>query len=410
MKYHIKAPVGLLQSVVRLPASKSISNRILILNALSEYPGEVRNLSDSDDTEVLRQALQSGASHIDVRAAGTAMRFLTAYLSGRQGRWTLTGTERMKNRPVKILADALQTLGAQIEYAEKDGFPPLRIDGRRLRGGEVRLDGSVSSQYISALLMVAPLMTDGLKLHLTGKLISKPYLRLTIQLMRRFGVNVLEEGQTFIVLPQAYAAVPFAVEPDWSAASYWYEMAALSDQASIELKGLSADSLQGDAAIVSLFGRLGVETVFTSQGVVLGRKARMQPQEMVCDFADIPDMAQTFAVTCAALDIPFSFSGLQSLKIKETDRLKALVNELAKFGYKVQERDGCILTWDGSRCETPGAPVVATYEDHRMAMAFAPMAMRCAGGIRMADIEVVSKSYPGFWDDLRTAGFQLSEI
>jgi 3-phosphoshikimate 1-carboxyvinyltransferase len=410
MTYHIKAPFGAMRPAVRLPASKSISNRILLLNALSEYPCEISNLSDCDDTGAMLRALQSGESHVDVGAAGTAMRFLTAYLSGRRGQWTLTGTERMKNRPVKILVDALRTLGAKIEYAEKDGYPPLRIEGRRLPGGEVWLDGGVSSQYISALLMIAPMMRDGLKLHLTGNLISKPYLRLTVRLMRCFGATVLEEGQTFTVSPQRYAPVPFTVEADWSAASYWYEIAALSERAEIELNGLSADSLQGDAAIAPLFDRLGVETVYTPQGVALRRRQQTLPQEMVCDFTDIPDMAQTFAVTCAALGIPFSFSGLQSLKIKETDRLTALCAELRKFGYGLEEHDGSILTWDGSRGEAESAPVVATYEDHRMAMAFAPMAICFAGGIRMADIEVVSKSYPGFWDDLRMAGFHVEKM
>lgn len=410
MQYHIKAPSGVIQTAVQLPASKSISNRVLILNSLSGHPCEIQNLSDCDDTEVMLRALQSDEPHIDIRAAGTAMRFLTAYLSGREGQWTLTGTERMKNRPVKILAEALRSTGAKIDYAEKEGFPPLQIDGRRLQGGEIWLDGSVSSQYISALLMVAPLMINGLKLHLKGNPISKPYLRLTLQLMRQFGVTVCEDGQSFTVHPQSYTSIPFTVESDWSAASYWYETVALSEQAEIELNGLLADSLQGDAAIVPLFDRLGVETVFTPQGVTLKRKKRTQRQEMICDFTDIPDMAQTFAVTCAALDIHFHFSGLQSLKIKETDRLAALGNELRKFGYVLEERDGSILSWNGSRCEAESAPVVATYEDHRMALAFAPMAIRFVDGIQMANIEVVSKSYPHFWDDLRYAGFHIANI
>jgi 3-phosphoshikimate 1-carboxyvinyltransferase len=317
----------------------------------------------------------------------------------------------MKNRPIKMLVDALRTAGAKIEYTEKAGFPPLQIEGKRLQGGEIRLDGSVSSQYISALLMIAPRMDDGLKLHLTGNPVSKPYLRLTVQLMRRFGATVLENGQTFTVPPQQYTPVPFTVEADWSAASYWYEIAALSECAEIELSGLSSDSLQGDAAIVPLFDRLGVETVFTPQGVTLRRKQRVRHHHtMVCDFTDIPDMAQTFAVTCAALDIPFFFSGLQSLRIKETDRLSALVNELRKFGYRPEARDGSILAWDGSRGEADGMPVVATYEDHRMAMSFAPMAMRFAEGIRMDNIEVVSKSYPGFREDLRKAGFVVTKV
>jgi 3-phosphoshikimate 1-carboxyvinyltransferase len=378
----------------------------LLLNALSERPQEIRNLSDCDDTEVMLQALRSGKADIDIKAAGTAMRFLTAYLSGKDGLWTITGTERMKNRPVKILAEALTALGADIHYMEKAGFPPLQITGHPLQGGDVSLDGSVSSQYISALLMVAPLMKNGLQLHLTGDLISKPYLQLTVRLMEQFGVVVTEEGQTFTVPPQSYAPVPFTVEADWSAASYWYEMAAVSGQAEVELQGLFPGSLQGDAAIVPLFDRLGVETVFTPSGVILKRKERTQQELLRYDFTDIPDMGQTLTVTCVMLGIPFCFSGLQSLKIKETDRLAALRADLRKFGYPLTEREGRILEWHGERCDAASSPVVATYEDHRMAMSFAPLAMQYPEGVRIAHPEVISKSYPHFWEDLCRAGFR----
>jgi len=408
MNYHIKAPVGKWRTAVRLPASKSISNRALILNALSERPCAVDNLSACDDTDVMQRALQSGSPDIDVRAAGTAMRFLTACLSCGEGVHRLTGTDRMKQRPVKILVDALRSLGAQIEYLEKEGFPPLRIEGRTLKGGEISLDGSVSSQYISALLMVAPLMTDGLKLHLSGNVISRPYLNLTIRLMRQFGATVTEDGPTLAVPPQQYRPTPFTVEPDWSAASYWYEAVALSDDAETLLEGLSGDSLQGDSAIVPLFDRLGVETVFTPSGAMLRRRERTAERPFAVDFTDMPDMAQTFAVACTALGIPFAFSGLHSLRIKETDRLSALVNEFRKFGYPVRSGDGT-LEWDGRQCRIQASPVVATYEDHRMAMAFAPWALRIADGVRMADVGVVSKSYPRFWDDLRSAGFDITE-
>ncbi|MDR1676174.1 MAG: 3-phosphoshikimate 1-carboxyvinyltransferase [Tannerella sp.] len=407
MNYVIHAPAGL-KAAIALPASKSISNRALILSALSPYPQEIRNLSDCDDTEVMRHALRSGTADINVGAAGTAMRFLTAYLAGKAGTWTITGTERMKNRPVKILADALLSLGAGITYPEKEGFPPLRIEGRPLPGGEVTLDGSVSSQYISALLMVAPVMRNGLRLHLTGEVISKPYLRLTVGLMKQFGVKVEESGRTWTVAPQSYTAVPFTVEPDWSAASYWYEMAALCEGAEIRLAGLSRESLQGDAAIVPLFERLGVETRFLPDGAVLKRTAPPSCNRLELDLTDMPDMAQTLTATCAALGIPFHFSGLQSLKIKETDRLAALRTELHKFGCQLTEQDGRILEWNGERCTAEDAPVIHTYEDHRMAMALAPLALVCPGGVRVACPEVVSKSYPHFWDDLRRAGFSVA--
>ncbi|MDR1937040.1 MAG: 3-phosphoshikimate 1-carboxyvinyltransferase, partial [Tannerellaceae bacterium] len=269
MNYLITAPGGAIRTSLRLPASKSISNRVLILHALSDSPYGIENLSDSDDTRVMQDVLRSDASDFDIRAAGTAMRFLTAFLSKIVGEWTLTGTERMRNRPVKLLVDALNALGARIEYMEKEGYPPLRIFGSALRGGEITLSGGVSSQYISALLMVAPLMQRGLTLHPEGGLVSAPYVNLTVQLMRQFGAEVGWEGQTIRVPPGAYRPVPFTVESDWSAASYWYAMAALSPQAEIRLQGLFKDSLQGDAAGAGLFTRLGVETEFTAEGVRL---------------------------------------------------------------------------------------------------------------------------------------------
>ena len=409
MDYLIKAPDNL-RTTVHLPASKSISNRILFLNALSTNPQEIQNLSDCDDTNVMLHALQSRHPDIDIRAAGTAMRFLTAYLAGQKGQWTITGTERMKNRPIRILVDALNNLGARIEYLDKEGFPPLKIDGRTLEGGEVSFDGGISSQYISALLMAAPCMANGLRLHLTGNIISKPYIRLTIWLMKEFGVSVFEEGQSFIVPPQSYTSVPFTVESDWSAASYWYEMVSLLDKVEVTLTGLFSVSSQGDSHIVELFSQLGVETTFTPEGVMLKRKERTMVRPFVVDFTDIPDMAQTFVVTCAMLDVPFYFTGLQSLKIKETDRLSALRVELSKLGYLIAEQDGKILQWNGERTESIASPLIQTYEDHRMAMAFAPLALRYPNGIQIANIEVVSKSYPCFWKDLSEAGFSITEL
>jgi len=409
MDYLIKAPVKL-STTVHLPASKSISNRVLLLNALSGVPQKIHNLADCDDTNVMTHALQTQQSEIDIKAAGTAMRFLTAYLAGKSGSWTITGTERMRNRPVKILVDALNELGAYIKYMDKDGFPPLQINGCLLKGGEVWLDGGISSQYISALLMAAPLMENGLRIHLTGKIISKPYLQLTIRLMNEFGVVVSVDGQTFSVRPQHYFPVPFTVESDWSAASYWYEMVAFSDDAEVTLTGLFANSLQGDAHIVRLFDSLGVETTYIPNGVVLKRKERNIDFPFVYDFTDMPDMAQTFAVTCAMLDIPFCFSGLQSLKIKETDRLTALKTELSKLGFLLTEQDGHILQWKGEYTEPIVSAVIHTYEDHRMALAFAPIAIRRADGINIANCEVVSKSYPHFADDLLKADFQLSHL
>lgn len=404
MNYVIHAPAASWKTSVQLPASKSICNRALILNALSYSPYEIQNLSDCDDTDVMVKALNSNDSHFDVKAAGTAMRFLTAFLSKVVGKWTITGTERMKNRPIRILVDALNAVGAKIEYLEKEGFPPLRIMGSALQGGEISLDGGVSSQYISALLMIAPLMEKGLTLHLQGKVISKPYIHLTLQLMKQYGVESEWVGSTIKVAPQSYRPLPYTVESDWSAASYWYEMMALSQQAEIELKGLFKESLQGDAAGAKLFAQLGVATDYKAGGVVL-RKNGNVCQKLIYDFVNEPDLAQTFVTTCAFMDIPFRFTGLQSLKIKETDRIEALKCELRKLGYVLTDTNGSILEWNGERCEPEAHPVITTYEDHRMAMAFAPASLVRKEGIEIAHPEVVSKSYPHFWENLESAGF-----
>ena len=404
MNYVIHAPAASWKTSVQLPASKSICNRALILNALSYSPYEIQNLSDCDDTDVMVKALNSNDSHFDVKAAGTAMRFLTAFLSKVVGEWTITGTERMKNRPIRILVDALNAVGAKIEYLEKEGFPPLRIMGSALQGGEISLDGGVSSQYISALLMIAPLMEKGLTLHLQGKVISKPYIHLTLQLMKQYGVESEWVGSTIKVAPQSYRPLPYTVESDWSAASYWYEMMALSQQAEIELKGLFKESLQGDAAGAKLFAQLGVATDYKAGGVVL-RKNGNVCQKLIYDFVNEPDLAQTFVTTCAFMNIPFRFTGLQSLKIKETDRIEALKCELRKLGYVLTDTNGSILEWNGERCEPEAHPVITTYEDHRMAMAFATASLVRKEGIEIAHPEVVSKSYPHFWENLESAGF-----
>lgn len=408
MKYLIKAPEERLRASVQLPASKSISNRALILNALSYSPYDIQNLSDCDDTEVMVKALNSDSRDFDIKAAGTAMRFLTAFLSKIVGEWTITGTERMKNRPIKLLVDALNSLGARIEYMEKKGYPPLRIFGSALQGGEISLAGGVSSQYISALLMIAPLMENGLTLHLEGNIISRPYINLTLQLMEQFGVKATWNGQTIKILPQEYKPIRFTVESDWSAASYWYSIMALSKNAEIELLGLFKNSLQGDAAGAKLFAQLGVGTAFTDRGVVLKYNGNVT-KKLIYNFVNEPDLAQTFVVTCVLLNIPFRFTGLQSLKIKETDRIEALKTELRKLGYLLTDSNDSILEWNGERCEPEADPIIATYEDHRMAMAFAPAALVLPKGLKVADPEVVTKSYPAYWEDLRRAGFALIE-
>lgn len=405
MRYTISAP-SQVKATIQLPASKSISNRALIIEALAKGDCPPENLSDCDDTRVMVRALTGNNNVIDILAAGTAMRFLTAYLSVTPGTSTITGTQRMQQRPIQLLVNALRELGAQIEYAGQEGFPPLRISGQELNGGELTLKGNVSSQYISALLMVGPVLANGLLLHLSGEIISRPYINLTLQLMKEFGASASWVSETDIhVLAQSYRSVPFKVESDWSAASYWYQIAALSEQAEIELLGLFSHSYQGDSRGAEVFARLGVDTEFTDRGVKLTKKGKL-PERLDEDFIDIPDLAQTFVVTCVLLHIPFRFTGLQSLKIKETDRIAALKAELKKLGYVLGEENDSVLFWSGERCEPEAIPVIHTYEDHRMAMAFAPAAL-CLPELIIAEPQVVSKSYPGYWDDLREVGFGI---
>lgn len=395
------------KSTVTLPASKSISNRALILNALSYSPHTPQNLSDCDDTRVMVEAFDSAGNKFDIGAAGTSMRFLTAFLSKIGGVWEITGSERMKNRPIGILVEALRTLGAQIEYLEKEGFPPLRITGRALRGGDLEMNGNVSSQFISAILMIAPTMRDGLTLRLKGEIISTPYIKMTLGMMAEFGIRSEWEGNTIRIEPQDYKEIPYVVESDWSAASYWYEIASLAPGSDIFLKGLREESLQGDSAIAGFFKPLGVETEYLADGV------RLTSKESTCgryelDLTDQPDLAQTLVVTCALKGIPFKITGLQTLKIKETDRILALKQELAKLGYLVTDSEDRILEWNGERTTVTAEPAIDTYEDHRMAMAFAPAAL-AYGPIRINEPKVVSKSYPSFWKDLKEAGFEIIE-
>lgn len=406
MRYQLTAPSEV-KATIQLPASKSISNRALIIHALSGGSDAPANLSDCDDTRVMIKALTGNEEVIDILAAGTAMRFLTAYLSATPGTHTLTGTQRMQQRPIQILVNALRQLGAQIEYAGNEGFPPLHICGTELTGDEITLKGNVSSQYISALLMIGPVLKHGLQLHLTGEIISRPYINLTLQLMKEFGaVATWTSDQSISVEPRPYRSVPFTVESDWSAASYWYQIAALARAAEIELTGLFRNSYQGDSRGAQLFAKLGVETQYTDRGVRLIKKGAL-PTRLDEDLVDIPDLAQTFVVTCALLDIPFRFTGLQTLKIKETDRIAALKAELAKLGYVLRDENDSILVWDGERCEPQETPVIKTYEDHRMAMAFAPAAIRYPH-MQIAEPQVVSKSYPAYWEDLKKAGFLIS--
>lgn len=381
---------------INLPASKSISNRALILDALSYSSFEIENLADCDDTRVMVEALDSNDTFFDIGAAGTAMRFLTAFLSKTVGEWVITGSERMKQRPIKLLVDALNSLGAKIEYIENEGFPPLQIFGSALTGGHIQLKGNVSSQYISALMMIAPTTLNGIKITLEGEIISRPYINMTLQMMREYGVRVQFINNEIIIPPQEYIPIPYKVESDWSAASYWYEILAIAGKGEIYMEGLQAQSYQGDSKVAELFENLGVETRFLSDGVLL-TSGENCVEKFEYNFIDQPDLAQTFAVTCCIKNIHFIFSGLESLKIKETDRIAALINELRKLGFVITEPAEGQLAWSGEKCEPDEKISIATYHDHRMAMAFAPAALKIP--LSIENPEVVSKSYPSFWSE-----------
>lgn len=405
----ISAPSGLKTEII-LPASKSISNRALVIRALSGGNMPIDNVSNCDDSKVVVEALQNMPRIIDIKAAGTAMRFLTSMMATIPGEHILTGTERMRNRPIGVLVDALRSIGADIQYEEKNGFPPLCIQGKKLCGGNLCLPGNISSQYISSLLMIGPTLEHGLTLELTGEIVSRPYIDMTLTIMRQFGAKVqwISDKQIFVE-PVPYTPTPCYIENDWSAASYWYEMVALTEDANanVILPGLFANSLQGDSAVAKLFTTLGVETIFKDNTVQLC-KAKCTTTEFTCDLREQPDLAQTFAVTCCMLGIPFCLSGLQTLRIKETDRITALQKELGKLGYILSAGNDGTLSWNGDMTKDI-APTISidTYEDHRMAMAFAPVALK-RGTITINNPEVVSKSYPSFWDDMAKAKFKLT--
>lgn len=409
MKYIVSKPDNSLKGSIVLPSSKSIANRALIIHALSYSPYPIENLSDSDDTKVMEQVFNSNTNYFDIGHAGTAMRFLTAYLSQIVGEWIITGSDRMKQRPIGILVDALIKLGARIEYVEKEGFPPLRIFGSHLKGCVLELDGSVSSQYISALLMIAPTVEGGLTLRLKNKITSRPYIDMTLKLMEQFGIQHVWKGNEIRIAEQRYNASPFSVEADWSGASYWYEMAVLAEVVDVELEGLRLESLQGDAVLAQWFEKLGIRTTATEKGSRLTKNGQALPKYLQLNFIENPDVAQTFAVLCVMKQIPFHFTGLETLKIKETNRIAALQDEMARFGAQITEPAHGELKWDGTfPLEKQPLPEIETYHDHRMALAFAP-ASQVAGTVAILDPMVVTKSYPAYWEDLKKVGFKVEE-
>ena len=408
MKYLIEYPKEL-NAKIQLPASKSISNRALIIYALTQNGILPQNLADCDDTSVMIKALNSADELVDIMAAGTSMRFLTAFYATQAGTKIMTGTERMQNRPIHLLVEALRKLGADIEYLKNEGFPPLKINGKKLQGGDLSLDGSISSQFITALLLIGPTLEKGLNLELKGEIASKPYIDMTLALMNQCGASAEWTSPNKLeVKPQPYKPTPVLVESDWSAASYWFEMVALMDKSEILLKDVTLPSLQGDAQGAELFKLLGVDFKATDRGLLLTKTDNIA-DKLDIDFTKIPDLAQTFVVAAALLNIPFRFTGLQTLRIKETDRIAALINELKKLGYNIKDKGDTQMYWNLEKTTPQAKPVIATYEDHRMAMALAPAAIKHPSLI-VDEPMVVTKSYPTYWEDLQEIGDKVLKI
>lgn len=395
---------------ITLAGSKSISNRALIIRALSGQDFELKHLANAKDTILLNGLLQSDGATFDAGAAGTTYRFLTAYLSMQSGTQVLTGTDRMKQRPIGVLAEALKSLGAEIEYLEKAGYPPLKIGAPQQFGqnNKVQIAANTSSQYISALLMIAPTLPNGLVLELMGKIVSRPYIEMTLNLMAYFGVHHTWDGQVIQISPQKYTGKPFTVEADWSAASYYYIMAAFADEVDLQLNGLFENSVQGDAVLAEMMTHFGVQTQFNAKGIHLSKQAPVASKDFAWDFLRCPDLAQSIAVICAGLDQKGTFDGVETLRIKETDRIDALQVELGKLKVAIHAEKGSEGRESfqiNGKATFNKTPVFETYEDHRMAMAFAPLAM--FHPISIEDPMVVVKSYPDFYKDLEVLGFEV---
>lgn len=404
----------LINTEVTLTGSKSECNRALIISSLSKGLVKVDNMSNAADTVTLNGILNNISQEnphqqtVDVGPAGTAMRFLTAYLSTLPGDFLLTGTERMKQRPIGILSEALKAIGASIAYVEKDGFPPLHISGPlKQTTNTVKIKGDISSQYISALLMIAPTLEQGLSLQIEGELTSLPYVKMTLDMLEEVGIAHSWSGNDISIKPQAFKSATLAVEPDWSAASYWYSIACLADEAKLSLPYLKDKSLQGDSRIREIMIAFGVKTTKSEIGILLESSEKSFTDE-VLDLKDCPDLAQTIVVCAAALGKNLTFTGLETLKIKETDRVLALQNELAKIGVTLRE-DNLFYTLNCDGLHFPKQVSFATYEDHRMAMAFAPLALMI-DEVVLEEMNVVEKSYPDFWKDLEKAGFTVKEV
>ena len=384
---------------IGLPSSKSIHNRAVIISSLAGGSTEILNPSNARDSELMNTLIDRNEEVVDAKDAGTTFRFLTAYYAIRNEPRILTGTARMKERPIALLVDALRELGASIDYMGKEGYPPLRIGSYQPGSSAVSIPGNVSSQYISALLMIGPCLPEGLTVEITGQIGSRPYINMTLSVMKEFGARFNWDGQVIKILPNVYVApASFWVEPDWSAASYWYSFLALAGSGALSIPGLKRESTQGDSIVAEIMLELGIHTEFTKEGIKLTATGKLGQVDR--DFTDCPDLAQTVAVACAALGVKCRMTGLESLRIKETDRISALQKELSKFGCRLEDNGN---SWQvaGSFSAASSPTLIETYEDHRMAMAFAPLSMLCP--IDIEDPSVTRKSYPHFWEDISMA-------
>lgn len=396
MKFTLRAKTKTLKGKIKLPASKSISNRVLIIQALSKSPFKIENLSDADDTVILSKALTRNDKITDIGPAGTAMRFLTAYYASRPGEKVLTGSNRMKQRPISILVDALRQLGAQITYLEKEGFPPLHIEGRRLEGGTVKVSGKVSSQFITALMLIAPTLPQPLCIQIDGDPLSRPYISMTKSLMETCGAQVSFQDNEVIVSPGRYRSKAFFIEFDWSAAAFWMAFAALAKNAKLELLGLTNHSIQGDKAAIDVFKHTGILSTFTSSGLTIQKESsRLESQEW--NFRNHPDLVQPMAVALAGLKQPFKLHGLDNLRLKESDRISAIKSELEKVGAQILTSETS-LEIEGNTLDTV-AQVFEAHNDHRMVMSIAALSM-IYPEIVIKDPMVVAKSYPSFWSQV----------
>ena len=402
---------------IKLSGSKSISNRVLIIQALCEGSFDISNLSDSDDTKTLQNLLSSDNHELDAHHAGTTFRFLTSYLATRDGENILTGSERMQERPIKALSDALIKMGADISYIGKEGYPPLQIGSpTRTLDSKISVSADISSQYISSMLLVAPTLPDGLELTMIGDLVSRPYLEMTLKIMEHFGVAHTWAGQTITVAPQKYKAKDFFVEADWSAASYYYIIAAFANEVDITLTGLQQDSLQGDSAIAKIGNSFGLQTEYIDNSIRITKSGNPMEEFFEYDFINCPDIAQSVSTMAAGTGISALFTGLQTLRIKETDRIAALQAELAKVHVWLsklpakfsKKSDAEYYMQEGSIDGDEMAPTFATYKDHRMAMAFGPLAQLFP--VEIEEHMVVSKSYPKYWEDLKSLGFEVVSL